>query len=313
MMKILSWFLSLQLVASCSMMGGPVTRRTPLDPQRSSAQQNKNVKDFNPIRKKIALLSFFNEAPFGGEDLAIQATEEFRREVARSRDYLVDPTAAQIFGSSKDIYSGGGVKLAQLTRKAKMAGVNLVVFGRITDARIRQASDEIGFVRKTKALAETKVEIKVFDVISSKELLSDVVDGTVHDDNFRFYITEEEENLAYRQDLLRYSTRVAVRKFLPRLIQIGSKLDWTGRVAKIIGTKIYVNAGRESGINIGDILKVITEGQDIYDPETGALIGVSKGDVKGTLEVSDYFGPDGAIAILHSGGSVTEGDFVQLY
>ena len=84
-------------------------------------------------------------------------------------------------------------------------------------------------------------------------------------------------------------------------------------MAKIIGNKIYLNSGRDSGLNIGDILKVITEGQDIFDPETGALIGVSKGDVKGTLEVIDYFGPDGSISILHSGGSVTEGDFVQLY
>jgi hypothetical protein len=84
-------------------------------------------------------------------------------------------------------------------------------------------------------------------------------------------------------------------------------------VAKIIGNKIYLNAGRDSGINIGDILKIITEGQEIYDPETGALIGMSKGDMKGTIEVIDYFGQDGSIAILHSGGQVLEGDFVQLY
>ena len=86
-----------------------------------------------------------------------------------------------------------------------------------------------------------------------------------------------------------------------------------GRVAKIIGTKIYLNAGRSSGINLGDIMKVITEGQEVYDPESGAMIGTSQGEVKGTLEVVDYFGEDGAICILHSGGSVTEGDFVQLY
>lgn len=299
------------LLTACA---GPITRRTPLDPGRMTAKpQNLKAKDFNNIRKKVALLGFFNESPFGGEDLAIQATEEFRREIARSRDYIVDPVAAQIFGNSKEIYSGGGVKLAQLSRKAKMAGVNLVVFGRIVDARIRQSADEIGFVRKTKALAETKIEIKVFDVISNKELLTDVSEGTVHDDNYRFHLTEEEENLAYRQDLLRYSTRVAVRKFLPRLISLGSKLEWIGRVAKIIGQKIYINAGRESGIHIGDILTVITEGQDVFDPETGALIGVSKGEIKGTLEVRDYFGPDGAITMLHSGGSVTEGDFVQLH
>lgn len=311
MQRLLS-FLLIFALGACSL--GPVHRRTPLDPGKSVATQRpSNVKDFNPIRKKIALLAFFNESPFGGEDLAIQATEEFRREISRTRDFLVDPSAAQLFGSSKEIYSGGGIKLAQLTRKAKMAGVNLVVFGRIIDARIRQASDEIGFVRKTKALAESKVEIKVFDVITSKELMSDTVDGSVNDDNYKFYVTEEEENHAYRQDLLRYSTRVAVRKFIPRLAQMGNKLDWTGRVAKIIGTKVYINAGRDSGVNIGDILKVITEGQDIYDPETGAMIGISKGDVKGTLEVTDYFGPDGTIAILHSGGAVTEGDFVQLY
>jgi hypothetical protein len=288
------------------------TRRTSLDsdPRR---QRLKKVSEFNPIKKKIALLEFFNESPFGGEDLAINATEELRREVSRTRDYMVDPAGSSMFGNSKEIYSGGGIKLAQLTRKAKMAGVSLVVFGRIIDARVRSTNDEIGFVRKVRAMAEAKIEIKVFDVYSSKEILSETLDGNVRDDNMRFYMNETNENDAYRQDLLRYSSRVAVRKFIPLVIQIGSKLDWTGRVAKIIGTKIYVNAGRESGINIGDILKVINEGQEVFDPETGALIGISKGEVKGTLEITDYFGPDGAISILHSGGSVTEGDFVQLY
>ncbi|MEI8346581.1 MAG: hypothetical protein WCG27_03885, partial [Pseudomonadota bacterium] len=48
-------------------------------------------------------------------------------------------------------------------------------------------------------------------------------------------------------------------------------------------------------------------------PDTGALIGTSKGEVKGAIEIIDYFGPDGAVAVLHSGGQVQEGDFVQLY
>lgn len=296
------------ILISCSI--GP--SRKGLEGRRPLRQAN-TVEEFNPVKKKIALLKFFNESPLGGEDLAIHATEEFRKEIGRSKDFIVDPSAATIFGTSKDIYAGGGIKLAQLTRKAKMAGVSLVVFGRVTDARIRQSSDEIGFVRKTKAMGQTKVEIKIFDVLSSKEILSEEMSSTIHDNNYRFYINDNEENLAYRQDLLRYATRVTVRKFIPQVLKVGAKLDWTGRVAKIIGSKIYINSGRQSGLNLGDILKVITEGQEIFDPETGALIGVSKGNIKGTLEIVDYFGPDGAIAILHSGGVVTEGDFVQLY
>lgn len=295
----------LTLLQSCA----PITRRRPIN----QANRVNRVSEFNPIKKKIALLTFYNEAPMGGEDLAIVATEEFRREISKSREFLLDPEAENIFGNSKEIYAGGGVKLVQLARKAKMSGVNIVVFGRIKEARVRQKSDEIGFVRKVKSLAETYVEIKVYDVLANKELFTETVDGNISDDNMKFYQSENEDNLAYRQDLLRYSVKVAVRKMVPRIVKIGGRLDWMGRVAKIIGTRIYINAGRSSGINIGDILKVITEGQEVYDPESGAMIGMSQGEVKGTLEVVDYFGTDGATCILHSGGSVTEGDFVQLY
>ncbi len=300
-----SLFLALVVFSSCA----PIARRRPIN---QASKMNK-VGEFNPIKKKVALLSFYNESPMGGDDLAVTATEEFRREVNRSREFIIDPEAEMLFGNSKEIYAGGGIKLAQLARKAKMSGVNIVIFGRIKEARVRQKSDEIGFVRKIKSLAETLVEIKVYDVLSNKELFSETLDGNISDDNLRFYKAESEDNLSYRQELLRYSVKVAVRKMVPRVVKIGSKLDWLGRVAKIIGSRIYVNAGRASGLNLGDILKVVTEGQEIFDPESGAMIGMSQGEVKGSLEVVDYFEPNGAICILHSGGSVTEGDFVQLY
>lgn len=295
----------LMFLQSCA----PITRRRPI----GQASSMKRATEFNPIKKKIALLSFYNESPMGGEDLAVVATEEFRREISRAREFLIDPQGEKIFGTSKEIYAGGGIKLVQLARKAKLSGVNIVIFGRIKEARVRQKSDEIGFVRKVKSLAETYVEIKAYDVQSNKELFTETVDGNISDDNMKYYQSETEDNLAYRQELLRYSVKVAVRKIIPSITKAGSRLDWMGRVAKIIGTRIYINAGRSSGINVGDILKVITEGQEIYDPESGAVIGISQGEVKGTLEVVDYFGDDGAICVLHSGGSVTEGDFVQLY
>src|SRR5690606_17806597 len=134
-----------------------------------------SVTEFSPVRKKVALLTFSNESPMGGEDLAITATEEFRRELGKSREFLFDPSAESVFGNSKEIYAGGGVKLAQLARKAKMSGVNIVIFGRIKEARVRQKSDEIGFVRKVKSLAESKLEIQVYDVLSNKQLFSDTL------------------------------------------------------------------------------------------------------------------------------------------
>jgi len=294
----------------------PVRRRgtgysgQPVNPY---GRANNDQRIFSPIKKKIALLPLFNESPFGKDDLAIHATEHLRLELAKTKDFVIDPEASALFGNSKEIYSGGGLKLAQLSRKAKLSGVNLVVFGRITNARVRQNADEIGFVRKTKSYAESIIEIRVFDVVANKEIFTDKVDGNINDSSFRFFMSERDAHIEYRRGLLRYSVKVAIRRIIPKLIKLGEKLDWTGRVARIIGSKVYINAGRKSGLNVGDILKVMTEGEEIFDPESGALLGVSDGQVKGTLEVVDYFGPDGSVTLLHSGGSVTEGDFVQLY
>ncbi|PIP91480.1 MAG: hypothetical protein COW01_02080 [Bdellovibrionales bacterium CG12_big_fil_rev_8_21_14_0_65_38_15] len=305
-MKFIAYLSMVAVLISCSQ--GVIQRD--MEGRRSAPPQNQQ---FQSVKKKIALLSFFNESPYGGEDLGIVATEELRKELSRTGEFIVDPMAMKIFGSSKEVYAGGGVKLVQLSRRAKIEGVNLVVFGRVIEARVREKTDEIGFVRETKSFTEAKLEIRIFDVNSNKEIYTETLNGYADDQTYRFFAEDRENSMNQRRDLLRYGVRVAARKAIPNMIEISRKLDWMGRIAKIVGTRIYVNAGRESGLQIGDVLKVLTEGQEIFDPETGALIGVSKGDVKGTIEIIDYFGPDGTIGTLHSGGSVLEGDFVQLY
>lgn len=303
-------FLSIFLCIALSSCSKWLIRR---NTQGDKTTYNPRKSEYTHVKKKVALLPLFNESPFGGNDLGVVATEEFRNELVRTGQFLIAQNGVQLFGSSKEVYSGGGSKLVQLAKKAKMSGVNFVLYGRIIDARIREKSDEIGIVRKTKSYTEALIELRIFDINSSKEIFSKKLYGNADDSTFRFYASGRENRLIYRQELLRYSVKVAVRRFIPTILDFSAKLDWVGRVARIIGTKVYVNAGRKAGINIGDILRVLTEGEEIYDPETGALIGMSKGEVKGTLEVIDYFGPDGAIAVLHSGGSVVEGDFIQLY
>ena len=259
-------------------------------------------------------MPLFNESPYGGEDLAITATEELRKELSRTQELALAPRAtAKFVMPSKQIYTSGGAKLLTMARKAKLSGVNFILYGRITNARVRGVSDKIGLFRKSEVYCEAQVEIRVFDVTSGQEIFSEIMHGHSNNNTFRLYTANQGDHLNQRQELLRHTIKIAVRKSIPQIIQLSDKLAWTGRVARVIGAKIYLNSGRESGVRIGDIMKVITEGSEIYDPETGALIGMSKGEVKGTLEVIDYFGPDGSVAILHSGSSIVEGDFVQLY
>ncbi|MBF0360086.1 MAG: hypothetical protein HQK49_03705 [Oligoflexia bacterium] len=304
--SIIVFFIILSIFCGC---GSSIVRRN----AQGELSDQLPKEDFTPIKKKLALLPIFNEGLNGGDDLAIVATEEIRQELSKTREFIVEEKDAAIFGTSKEIYAGGGIKLSLLAQKAKLSGINYVIFGRIINAKIRDKIDEIGFLRELKSFGESKVEIKVFDTTSNKEILSEVMDGVVTDNSYNFYFSDPKEQIEYRQELLRYVVKVALRKSIPRIIDVSSKLDWTGRVARIVGTRIYVNAGRKSGVQVGDILKIMTEGNEIFDPETGAFLGISKGEIKGTIQIVDFFGPDGAVAILHSGGNISEGDLVQLY
>ena len=102
-------------------------------------------------------------------------------------------------------------------------------------------------------------------------------------------------------------------EFTPQIISSLGKISWEGRIAAISGDRIYLNVGRISGLEVGDLLKVSDEGDDIYDPESGGHIGKVPGRMKGTLEVISYFGNDGAIAVIHSGSGFKENDKIELY
>ena len=241
------------------------------------------------------------------------ATEELRRELSRAPEFLIPPPAEQNWGKSKEIYAGGGGRLPRLAQRAKNLGYNFILYGRIVDVEMQELRDEIGLIRETKSYTHAKVEIRLYDIGTSKNVYTGILKGHADDRSVYLLGQNREQKLGYRRQLLRYAVRVAVRRSIPKLVKIAQQVNWMGRVAKIIGNKIYLNAGRKSGVKIGDIMRVVTDGEQVHDPETGSLIGISKGELKGTIEVVDYFGPDGSVAVLHSGGGVLEGDFVRLY
>ena len=306
-MAVVMFFVVFTALSSCQ---GPLVRYR----KRPSAKsQEQTLKNFSGVRKKIILLEFFNESPYGGKNLGKVASVALRRNLERTGAFIIDKMGGKEFGNSKEVYAGGGLKLVQLARKAKNTGANFVIFGRISDARIRERTDNVGIIRETKSVAMATLEIRLFDVNASKEVFTQSLKGNIDDSSYLFFGKNKKDRVAYRENLLRHSVEEAIAQASEPILKTSNRLDWVGRVAKIIGNKVYINAGRESGIQLGDILRVVTEGREIYDPETGALIGTSKGEIKGTIEVIDYFGSDGSVAILHSGGAVVESDFVQLY
>lgn len=263
-------------------------------------------------KKRIVVLDFWNDSPVKATDLGIFAADELRRGLHQTQRMIL-PMDAKTDRATEDFIQGENVKVAQLIREGRKLGVAVLVIGRISKIVFRQRGDEVGVFRQKQSMAAVDVEMKVFDVAHGRELYAT---GKSAESSANTVVALEPGNLEspeYRAELTKLALRNAVGQMVPEVIRSVEKMTWEGHVAKITGKKIFVNAGRTSGLVAGDILKVMTQGDDIYDPGTGTYLGRAPGQLKGTLEVVDFIGTDGAVAEIHTGGNFQEGDAVQLY
>src|SRR5579864_134363 len=95
--------------------------------------------------------------------------------------------------------------------------------------------------------------------------------------------SNSERDLQDDPALVRVGVRRAFKEAMGGLVKSVEKLSWEGRVAMVQGDKIYINSGRLTGIQIGDVLKITEEGTEVFDPQTGSFIGAAPGRMKGTI------------------------------
>ncbi len=89
-------------------------------------------------------------------------------------------------------------------------------------------------------------------------------------------------------------------------------IEWHTRIASIENGKVYINAGRLSGLENGATLEVYSPGVQVMDTKTNVPLGKTKGIYKGELKVSDLFGVDASSATPTQGGNFSTSDLIYL-
>lgn len=280
--------------------------------ERTSSPGTTGPERLKGPKKRVLVLGFWNDTPVGDESLGMFASEELKRELEIGRHVLF-PEEKMIAAVTKDFVDGDRVQTTQLVREGRRFGVSAVVLGRISKITFRQDREEVGLFRQAESLVGVDVEMKVFDVVSGREVASYKRSGSASASTRIAFDEDTLANKEARSELAKEALYEAVKKLIPDTVVSLEKMDWQGRIAKIIGSKVYINAGKASGILAGDILKVLSPGEEIIDPVTRAFLGRSEGFLKGTLEVSEFIGTDSAMAQIHTGGNFQEGDVVRLY
>lgn len=277
----------------------------PLSPTKRIAQMGQP-------RKRVLILNFWNDTPIQDETLGKFASEELKRELHLTKRVLIPQEVTTRFETS-DFVDGPQVKVAQLIREGRRHGVAVIVIGRIAKIIFRQRGDDVGLFRQAQSMAAVDVEMKIFDIHGGREIAAVGTSGEASSSSTVALDSGNLESKKFRRELIQLALRQAMGRVKGKLVRQVEKMGWQGKIAKVTPGKIFINAGKNSGLVAGDILKVLTQGDDIYDPDTGAFLGKTPGRLKGTLEVVDFIGKDGSSTVVHSGGNFKSGDIVKLY
>jgi hypothetical protein len=89
-------------------------------------------------------------------------------------------------------------------------------------------------------------------------------------------------------------------------------IDWHARVASVENGKVYINAGRLSGLEKGGVLEVYSTGEQVIDSKTNTPLGRVKGRYIGELKVEELFGVDASWAKPVKGTVFNASDLVYL-
>jgi TolB-like protein len=300
------------MVSGCSALSGRRAEK-PATVDVKDVPVSARAEDEAP-RHRILVLPFLDERVDKSQAMGDVARQTVIRELVKTRQFVVVSLEDFPQDPKKFLTEENDYDLAQISKVAAGMGVSAVLEGKVLNIRARRVGDSVGLIRQMKAQISTQVRMRIFAGKNGKEILNEVRTADTEATSTRMGERGDlTQSLSEDPELVRTAIRKAFLSAVPNVLRSVEKLAWEGRVAMVSGERIFLNAGRLSGLQVGDILKVTEEGEDVYDPDTGRFIGTAPGRLKGTVEVVSYFGKDGAIAVIHSGSGFQENDRIELY
>lgn len=261
------------LLQGCATQAPPVAQKEAtqtISNQKSAQQATIALAPTAPtLKRKVALGRITNETNYGrsllrdqhGDPLGKQVTDLLSKALTESGAYLVfeRPDITRIQAESK------------LTdTKLNLVGVDSLIIGSLTEFG-RKTLGETGFASSSKRqVAFAKVDLRVVDTNTGHVFFATSGAGEASTETASTFGFGSQA--AYDGTLNDAAIRQAVSETVNRLTSEMNARPWQTYILKSEGSQVFIGGGKAQGIKPGMIFSVMTQGEKIKSPQTGAEI-----------------------------------------
>ncbi len=248
-------------------------------------------------RKRISIAKFDANGAFvaiyGGSDIGGGLAAQLTTALVNSGQFIVveRPDLGVVLREQE---------LAQLNVTSKgsgphagsVLGTQLIVRGSVTE--FEQTSDSSGMhlgvsgagggalnvlggalaTRTTKGVVG--IDVRVIDATTSEILQSRQIEKRLSSSAASVDLVANHATFGgeqFNKSVLGQATREAIEEAVVFITQYLSGLPWMGSVADVDDARVFINAGSDAGVRIGDQFAVIVVERELTDPSTGQRLG----------------------------------------
>jgi hypothetical protein len=248
---------------------------------------------FPGLKKKILITYFDDRTTEGEEILGDWVAEKLMKEVNRRslQILFVDYQMVKEFLEKKGTHLKDLETPKVLQYLNEVFGVHALVAGQLSGPYVFTTKTDKD--KEGTASAIIRIDMRLVDTFSGKTLKNLSANNPI-------IATKESGSFSGEKAKVK-AIDLTIANLGRSLARELDNLDWFCRIAKVEGEQVYVNAGKLTGLKVGDVMEVFRPGGS-----------GERGEVKGKIKISDFFGIDASMGRLIQGKNPDVNDILKL-
>lgn len=271
----------------------PASAKTPSSVEEESLVVSSSKPVSSGLKKKV-LIPYFDDRIAEGEEVwGDWIAEKLMKEVNRRslQILFVDYRMVKEFLSAKEFDLKDLEAPKALQYLNEIFGVHALVAGQLSGPYVfttKTTKDQGGT-----ASAIIKIDARLVDTFSGKTLKNLSASNPI--------VAVKETGTFSEERAKVKAMDVAIATLGRSVAKELDDMDWFCRIAKVEGENVYMNAGKLTGLKMGDVMEVFRPGGS-----------GERGEVKGKIQISAFFGIDASMGRLIQGKNPDVNDVLRL-
>ncbi|MCD4741008.1 MAG: CsgG/HfaB family protein [Desulfobacteraceae bacterium] len=268
---------------------------------------------------RVAIMDFDNRTPYGSYQLGTGASDILTTELVKLNKFdMYERDRLNSIVSEQDLGASGRVDAATAAKIGKIAGVNYIITGAVTEYGKTKGGGGGHGVSLGRIGYHATVDVRMVNAVTGKIVFAD--SGSASSSSTKVSVFGFGGGQSFNEKAATETMRQAIQQLAEKISTLnlaGSGKVSTGGsgntkailIADVDGNTITLNKGTELGLIEGTVLTVKRKGKVIKDPATGKVLKIkykTVGKIKVTESEKGY-----SECIIISGSGFKVGDIVK--